>query len=139
MPINLVRLDLFSFHEQLHAGCTNHTHFFGASDSCPTFWANPFASAALCFGWPWCSCFAASGCFAAVSGAYHVCPCKSLTHLNVFPAHKNDEAEQLFGRAGNRPSIFWMVVYKQAVRLCLYFKVLVVINSVCGGVFDAAL
>ena len=52
---------------------------------------------------------------------------------------EDDEVQQLFGRARDGPAVLFVVVYDQAVCLCLLLKASVVVDPVIAGVLDAGL
>ena len=138
-PRSLSCYDLVSLHEQLHAVRTDDPHFLGAPDDGAALGAYPPPGAALCLGRFRCAGLAAAGCLAACSGACHIRPCQPLAHLDILPALENDEVQQLFGRARDGPAVLFVVVYDQAVCLCLLLKAPVVVDPVVAGVLDAGL
>ena len=82
---------LVSFYEQLHTVRTNDSHFLGAANDGSTLRAYPPPGAALCFGRLWGSCLTAARSFAGRTSAAHICPRQTLCHLDILPAHKDDE------------------------------------------------
>ena len=101
---------LVSLYEQLHTVRTDGPYFLGAADDSSALGAYPPPSAALGLGWLWGSCLAAARSFAGRTCAAHICPRQALRHLDILPAHKDDEVQQLFGRACNGPAVFLVMV-----------------------------
>lgn len=130
---------LVSLYEQLHAVRTDDPHFLGAPDDGAALGAYPPPGAALCLGRFRCAGLAAAGCLAACSGACHIRPCQPFAHLDILPALENDEVQQLLGRARDGPAVLFVVVYDQAVCLCLLLKAPVVVDPVIAGVLDTGL
>ena len=101
---------LVSLYEQLHTVRTDDPYFLGAADDSPALGAYPPPGAALGLGWLWGSCLAAARSFTGRTSAAHICPRQALCHLDILPTHKDDEVQQLFGRACNGPTIFLVMV-----------------------------
>ena len=137
-PRSLSCYDLVGLHEQFHAVRTDDPHFLGAPDDGTALGTYPPPGAALCLGRLRGSGLTAAGSLAACSGACHIRPCQTLTHLDVLPALEDDEVQQLFGRARDGPAILFVVVDGQPVCLCLLLKAPVVVDPVVAGVLDAS-
>ena len=116
--------------------CKNIRH---APDDSTALGTYPPPGAALCLGRFRCAGLTAAGCLAACSGACHIRPCQPLAHLNILPALKDDEVQQLFGRARDGPAVLFVMVDGQAVCLGLLLKAPVVVDPVVAGVFDTGL
>ena len=82
---------LVSFYEQLHTVRTNDPYFLGAANDGPALGACPPPGAALCFGRFRGSCLTAAQSLAGRTSAAHICPRQTLCHLDILPAHKDDE------------------------------------------------
>lgn len=130
---------LVGLYEHLHAVSTNDPYFLGAANDGPALGAYPPPGAALGLWRLGCTCLAAARCLAAVASANHISPRQPLTHLDVLPAHENDEVQQLFGGACDCPAVFSMVLHRQPVCLSMLLKAPVVIDPVVAGILDDGL
>lgn len=101
---------LVSLYEQLHTVGTDDPYFLGAANNSPALRAYPPPGAAFGLGRFRGSCLAAARSLAGRTSAAHICPRQALCHLDILPAHKDDEVQQLFGRACNGPTVFLVMV-----------------------------
>lgn len=101
---------LVSLYEQLHTVRTNDPYFLGTANDGPTLRAYPPPGAALGLGRLRGSCLTAARPLAGRTSAAHICPRQALCHLDILPAHEDDEVQQLFGRACNGPAVLLMMV-----------------------------
>lgn len=84
---------LVGLYEPLHAVGTDDSNLFGAANDGSALGAYPPPGAALCLGWLWGSCLTAAQSFAGRTSAAHIRPCEALCHLDVLPAHEDDEIQ----------------------------------------------
>ena len=101
---------LVSLYEQFHTVGTDNPYFFSAADDSSALGAYPPPGATFGLGWLWGSCLAAARSLAGCTSAAHICLRQALCHLDILPAHKDDEVQQLFGRACNGPAVFLVMV-----------------------------
>ena len=82
---------LVSLYEQLHTVCTDDSYILGTANDGPALRAYPPPGAALGLGWFGGSCLTVARSFAGRTSAAHICPRQTLCHLDILPAHKDDE------------------------------------------------
>ena len=101
---------LVGLYEHLHAVGTDDSNLFGAANNGPALGAYPPPGAALGLGRPGCTGLVIARSLAGRTSAAHICPRQALCHLDVLPAHEDDEVQQLFGRTCNGPAVLLVMV-----------------------------